>query len=53
MMQEIHIELNPGLPWQHQHSTRRKFVFTGGLCLNLRKKLVKYIWSIAFYCAEN
>jgi len=23
MMQDIHIKLNPGLPWQKQHSTRR------------------------------
>jgi hypothetical protein len=41
------------LPWQKQHSTRRK-LFTSKLDLNVRKKLVKcYIWSIALYGAET
>jgi hypothetical protein len=33
---------------------KEKTVFTSKLDLNLREKLVKcYIWSIAFYGAEN
>jgi len=52
MMQDIHGKLNPGLPWQKQHSTRRHF--TSKLNLNPRKKLVKcHIWSIASYDAET
>jgi len=57
MMQDVCVELNPGLPWQKQHSRRRKRrrrLFTSKLDLNLRKKLVKcYIWSIASYGAET
>jgi hypothetical protein len=46
------VKLNPELPWQKQHSTRRR-LFTSKLDLNLGKKLVKcYIWSIALYGAE-
>jgi hypothetical protein len=53
MIQDVHVKLNPGLPWQKQHSTRRVF-FTSKFDLNLRKKLVKcYIWSIALYGAET
>jgi hypothetical protein len=41
------------LPWQKQHSTRRR-LFTGKLDLNLRKKLIKcYIWSTALYGADT
>jgi hypothetical protein len=25
MMQDVHVKLNPGLPWQKQLSTRRNF----------------------------
>jgi len=25
MMQDVHVKLNPGWPWQKQHSTRRLF----------------------------
>lgn len=25
MMQHVHVKLNPGLPWQKQHSTGRVF----------------------------
>jgi len=47
------VKLNPGLPWQRQHSTRRR-LFTSKFDLNLRKKLVKcYIWGIALYSAET
>jgi hypothetical protein len=53
MMQDVHSKLNPRLPWQKQHSTRRR-LFTSKLHLNLRKKLVKCcIWSIALYGAET
>jgi len=46
-MQDIHTKLNPGLPWQMQHSKRRG-LFSTQTGLNLREKLVKcYIWSIA------
>ena len=46
-------ELNPGLPWQKLHSTRRR-LFTRKLDLNSRKNLVKcYIWSMALYGAET
>jgi hypothetical protein len=51
MMQGVHKKLRPGLPWQKQHSTRRR-LFTSKLDLELRKKLVMcYIWSIALYGA--
>jgi hypothetical protein len=52
MMQDVHVKLNPDMPWQKQHSTRR--LFTSKLDLSLRKSLVKcYIWSISFDGAEN
>jgi hypothetical protein len=45
MMQDVHVELNPGSAGQKQHLTGRR-----RLNLSLRIKLVKfYIWSIAFY----
>ena len=47
------MKLNPGLPWQRLHLTRRR-LFTSKLDLDLRKKLVKcYIWSMALYGAET
>jgi hypothetical protein len=47
------VKLSPGLPWQKQHSRRRR-LFMSKLDLNLRKKLLKcYIWSIALYGAET
>ena len=36
----VHVKLNPGLPWQKQHSTERR-LFTSKLDSNLRNKLVK------------
>jgi hypothetical protein len=54
MIQGVHVKLNPGLPWQKQHSTRRRrFFVTSKLDLNLRKKLKCYISSIALYGAET
>ena len=45
--------LNPGLPWQRLHLTRRR-LFLLALDLDLRKKLVKcYIWSMVLYGAET
>jgi hypothetical protein len=53
MMQDVHVKLNPSLPWKKQHSTG-KDVFTSKMNLNLRRKLVKcYIWSIVLYVAET
>ena len=53
MMEDVHVKLNPGLPWQKLHSARRR-LFTNKLDLNLRKKLIKcYIWSMALYGAET
>jgi hypothetical protein len=53
MVQGVHEKLRPGLPWQKQHSARRR-LFTSKLGLELREKLVKcYIWSIALYGAET
>jgi hypothetical protein len=52
-MQDVYVELNPGLPWQQQHSVRR-FFFKSKLNLHFRKELVKcYIWSMALYGAET
>ena len=48
------VKLNPGLPWQKLHLTRRRIFFTSKMDLNLRKKLVKcYVWSMALYGAET
>jgi hypothetical protein len=53
MMEDVRVKLNPGLPWQNLHSTRRR-LFTSTLDLNLRKKLVKcYIWSMALDGVET
>jgi hypothetical protein len=47
----VHVKLNPRLPWQNQHPTGRR-LFNSKLDLNLRKTLVKcYIWGIALYGA--
>jgi predicted restriction endonuclease len=54
MMQDVQVKLNPGLPWQKQHSTRRRFFLPAKVNLNLRKKLVKsYIWRLALCGAET
>jgi hypothetical protein len=53
MMQNVHMKLKSGLPWQKKHSTTSNF-FTNKLDLNLRKKLIKIIiWSIALYGTET
>jgi hypothetical protein len=38
-MQDIHVELNPGLPWQKQHFIRRR-LFYQQVGFNLRRKLM-------------
>ena len=54
MMEDIHMKLNPGLPWQKLHSARRRLFLPCKLDLNLRKKLINcYIWSMALYGAET
>jgi hypothetical protein len=46
-------EINPGLPWQKQHTTRGHFN-TSKLDFKLRAKLVKcHIWSTALCGAET
>jgi len=53
MMQDVHVKLKPGTPWQKQHLTRRS-LFINTLGLHLRKKLVTcYILSIAFCGTET
>jgi hypothetical protein len=53
-MQDVQVKLNPGLSWQKQHSTRRRFFSPAEADLNLRMKLVKYYtWSIVLYGAET
>jgi hypothetical protein len=52
-MEDVHVELQPGLPWQKEHSTGRRH-FISKSDLNLTKKVVKcYIWSIELYGAET
>ena len=52
MTHDVHVKVNPELPWKKQHSTGR--LFTSKMDLDLRKKLVKcYIWSKALYGAET
>ena len=49
MMEDVHVKLNPRLPWKKLHSARRR-LFTSKLDFNLRKKLIKcYIWSMTLY----
>jgi hypothetical protein len=51
-MQDVHMKLNPGLPWQKQHSSNRR-LFPPENWADVGKKLVKcYIWSIALYGVE-
>jgi hypothetical protein len=48
------MKLNPGLPWQKQHSTRIRLFFTSKLDLHLSKKLLKFcISNIALYGPET
>ena len=52
MIQDVHMKLSLGFPWQKQHSIGRR-LFIRKLDINLRKKLVKcYIWIIELYGAE-
>jgi hypothetical protein len=52
-VQDAHVKLNQGLPWQKQHSTGRRPFSPENWTYNLKKKMVKcYIWNIAFCGAE-
>jgi hypothetical protein len=52
MMQAAHCKLYPRLPWQKNHSTRRRLI-TSKLDLYLGKKSVEcYTWNIALFGAE-
>ena len=49
----VRVELNPGLPWQKLHLTRRR-IFASNLNLNLRKTLVRcYVCSMALLWIWN
>jgi hypothetical protein len=39
------MKLNPGLPWQNLHSTRKKTLFSSKLDLDLRKRLINAIFG--------
>jgi len=48
MLRDVHVNLNPGLPWQKAAFNKRKTLVTSKLDFNLSKKLVNfYIWDIA------
>jgi hypothetical protein len=48
-MQEVQVQLNPELPWQKEHSTRRR-VFRQQIGLKFDSKVVNcYIWGLALY----
>jgi hypothetical protein len=51
MKQDVYVKLNPGFPWQRQHSTIRRLFSPVSWTLTLRKKLVKYY--IVLYRAET
>jgi hypothetical protein len=38
MMQDVQVKLNPGLQWQKQHSTRRRFFFASKLDLKFMEE---------------
>jgi len=51
-MQDVYMKLNPGLPWQKQHSINRRLFSPENWAYPVGKKLVKcYIWSTALYGA--
>jgi hypothetical protein len=53
VIQNGHVKLNPGFPWQKQHLAKRRLFFSK-LDLILRKKRLKcYIWRLALYGAET
>jgi hypothetical protein len=51
-MHDVHVTVNPGLPWQKQHASRRRLFYQQtGL---KRNKLVKCrVWDITSYGAET
>jgi hypothetical protein len=47
MIQEVHVKLNPGLPWQKQNSTKQES-FRKQIRLEIKKGTSEcYIWSVA------
>jgi hypothetical protein len=51
-MQDVHVKLNPALPWQKQRK-KKETLFTSRFELNLTTKLGKwYILSFVFSGAE-
>ena len=53
MMQNGHLKLNPGLPWQKQHSTRILFSPAKSTSICKEETSEMLIWSIALYGAET
>jgi len=54
MMQDVHMELHPGLPWQKQHLTRQELHQLKQTELKFKKKKIVegYIWSTALCGAK-
>jgi hypothetical protein len=50
MMHGAQVKLNPGLPWQKHHSTRRHFSPANNA---YRSILGRNIWNITLYGAET
>jgi len=49
IMRDVHVKLNPELPWQTQRSPTRKLFST----VNWKKLVKCHIWSIATYGDET
>jgi len=43
MMEDVLVKLNPGLPWQKLHSTRRRIFFTSTLDLKFKEETTKML----------
>jgi len=55
-MKDVRTKLDPGLPWQNQHSARRRLFVNSevGLNLHLRKQPAEcYSWTAALCGAET
>jgi hypothetical protein len=48
----VHLKLSPRLPWQKQHSTRRRLLSPANWIYSKGENTECYIWSIASYAAE-
>ena len=52
-MQEVHGKLNPGLPWQKQHS-QEEDCFHQKIRFQFKRIIVKcFVSSIALFCADT